>query len=302
MKEKSIDVDGIEIELSNQNKVLFPRDGYKKGDLVDYYLKIAPYMLPYMRDRPVTMVRYPDGIDGGKFFQKDASSYFPQWLPRATVQKKGGTVDHVVCEKTADLVYIANLACITPHIWLSRIDMLDRPDRMIIDLDPSGNDFSLVIEAALLLRDALKSHGLAPFPMTTGSRGMHIVSPLDRSATFDEVRGFAKRVAGEVIEGREDRLTLEMTKNERGGRLLLDTFRNSYGQTGVTPYAVRAKDGAPVATPLSWDEVEEGNISPTMYNIKNIFTRLEQSGDPWKKIDASSASVKQAMVKSTRSK
>lgn len=281
----------IGFEVTNGEKVLFPRDGYSKEDLVRYYSKIAPVMLPHLRGRPVSMVRYPDGIDGKSFFQKDASSFFPAWLPRVVVAKKGGTVEHVLCEKVADLAYLANLACITPHIWLSRVDLPELPDRMIIDLDPSGPDFMQVIDAALLLREELERVGLAPFVMTTGSRGMHVVAPLDRSSSFEEVRAFARRLTARIMKGREDELTLETSKDQRRGRLLLDTFRNSYGQTGVAPYAVRAKDGAPVATPLSWREVEKGEVGPTTFNIRNIFNRLKESGDPWRDIDTRAAPV-----------
>ncbi len=284
-------MEDISVEVTNGDKVLFPRDGYTKEDLVRYSSMISPVMLPHMRGRPVSMIRYPDGIDGKSFFQKDASSFFPTWLPRVMVTKKGGTVEHVLCEKEADLAYLANLACITPHIWLSRADLPERPDRMIIDLDPSGTDFGQVIDAAMLLREELERYGLAPFVMTTGSRGMHVVAPLDRTSSFDEVRAFARHLAVRAMRGREDLLTLETSKDHRRGRLLLDTFRNSYGQTGVAPYAVRAKDGAPVATPLTWREVEIGEVGPTTFNIRNIFKRLEESGDPWKDIDSQAGSV-----------
>jgi bifunctional non-homologous end joining protein LigD len=289
--------DGIEVEVTNGGKVLFPRDNYTKGDLIDYYSRIAPTMLQYMAGRPVSMVRYPDGIDGKSFFQKDATPHFPDWLRRIRVEKKGGTVDHVVCVKQADLVYLANIACITPHIWLSREGQLDRPDRMIIDLDPSDGDFSRVTEAAVLLRDALDSYDLPVFAMTTGSRGIHVVVPLDRSSSFDEVRAFARRVAADVMKGRESWLTLETSKSERGGRLLLDTFRNSYGQTGVAPYAVRAKDTAPVATPVTWKEVEGGRLGPNSYNINNISTRLKEVGDPWKSIDSRPGAISRAIAR-----
>jgi bifunctional non-homologous end joining protein LigD len=166
---------------------------------------------------------------------------------------------------------------------------------MIIDLDPADTDFNKVTSTALLLKDALEGYGLSTFAMTTGSRGMHVVVPLDRSATFDEVRAFARRVAEGAMTGRKDELTIETSKSERRGRLLIDTYRNSYGQTGVAPYAVRAKDGAPVATPLSWKEVEEGEIGPTMFNIRNIFERLEKVKDPWKAIDETAGSVLNAM-------
>jgi bifunctional non-homologous end joining protein LigD len=274
------------VEVTNGDKILFPRDGYTKLDLVQYYSRISPFMLPYLKGRPVSLIRYPDGIDGHSFFQKDAPSFFPTWVPRLVVGKKGGRVEHVLCEKAADLVYLANLACITPHIWLSRADLLDRPDRMIIDLDPSGPDLGPVIEGAQLLREELDRTGLVPFVMTTGSRGMHVVAPLDRSASFEEARAFARHIAARVMVGREDKLTMETSRERRGGRLLLDTYRNSYGQTGVAPYAVRAKDGAPVATPLNWKEVEEGEIGPTTFNIRNIFKRVKERGDPWRDIDA----------------
>jgi bifunctional non-homologous end joining protein LigD len=277
-------IQGVEVVITNGDKVLFPRDGYTKDDLVQYYSRIAPIMLPHMRGRPVSMVRYPEGIDGHSFFQKEASSFFPPWLGRVTVEKKGGTVDHVLCEKTADLVYLANLACITPHVWLSRLNDLDRPDRLIMDLDPSGPGFETVIRSALLLRDELDGSGLTPFVMTTGSRGLHVVVPLDGLSTFEETRAFARHLAARIMKGRESELTLKTSKGERDGRLLLDTFRNSYGQTGVAPYAVRARDGAPVATPLSWKEVEKGAIGPTTFNIQNILKRVEENGDPWKGI------------------
>jgi bifunctional non-homologous end joining protein LigD len=283
-----------EVEITNAEKVLFPRDGLTKGDLIDYYSRISTTILPYMRGRPVTMVRYPDGIDGESFFQKGASPFFPSWLRKVAVPKKGGSLEQVICEKKADLVYLANLACVTPHIWLSREPHLDRPDRMIFDLDPSDDDFAPVRHAALGLRDELDKLGLSTFPMTTGSRGIHVVVPLDGSSTFDQVREFSQTVAGRMAQKEPDKYSLEVAKEWRKGKLLIDTFRNAYAQTGVAPYAVRAKDGAPVATPLEWSEVEAGRIGPRTYNIKNIFDRLEDKGDPMKGIDDRASSLKKA--------
>jgi bifunctional non-homologous end joining protein LigD len=279
-------VDGIEVQVTNGDKVLFPRDGITKMDLIHYYSKIAPIMLPYLRGRPISMIRYPDGIDGYSFFQKEISPFFPTWIPRVTVEKKGGSIEQVLCEKEEDLIFLANLGCITPHIWLSRVDRLDRPDRMIIDLDPSVLDFEKVIDAALMLREEIDRAGLTPFVMTTGSRGMHVVIPLDGTSSYEEVRTYARHLAARVMKGREDEFTMEPSKGKRGRRLLLDILRNAYGQTGVAPYAVRAKDSAPVATPLGWEEVEARTIDPTKYNINNIFKRLEERGDPWKDIDS----------------
>lgn len=281
-REGTLVLDGIEVGVSNLDRVLFPRDGLTKGDLIDHYVRVAPAMLPHLRGRPVTMVRHPRGIDGESFFQKNAPRGAPPWLPRAEVPKKDGTVEHVVCEKAADLAYLANLACITPHVWLSRTDALDRPDRLILDMDPGRRDFRVVKEAALLARELLDRAGLPSFVMTTGSRGLHVVVPLDRSAGFDEVRAFAQGVGEEMVR-RDDRFTTERSVEEREGRLLVDTFRNAYAQTGVAPYAVRAKDGAPVAAPLRWEELDDPALGPRSFTVRNILRRLED-GDPWKDI------------------
>jgi bifunctional non-homologous end joining protein LigD len=276
---------GVEVQLSNLNKVLFPRDGYTKGDLVDYYADVADYMLPHMAGRPVTMVRYPDGLAGESWFQKEAPDPSPPWLRQIDVKKKEGQLHQVLCEKPADLVYLANLACITPHIWLSRRNDLDRPDRMILDLDPGNDDFRPVREAALSSKKMLEKRGFSPFVMTTGSRGMHVVVPLVPASGFDEVRKVAQEIAQELVHQAGDRFTLEVSKEKREGRLLIDTFRNSYGQTGVAPYAVRARDGAPVATPVHWEEVEEGFVGPQKWNIATIGGRLKAMGDPWASMD-----------------
>jgi len=267
----------IEVDVSNPDRLLFPRDGYTKADLVDYYRHIAPLMLPLIRDRPVTMMRYPRGIDLKGFFQKNAPRGAPSWLRTEKLPKRDGTVEHVVCEKTADLIYLANMGCITPHVWLSRVDRPHHPDRLVIDLDPGGNDFQLVKETAILARQLLSEDGLKSFVMTTGSRGLHIVAPLDRSADFEAVRSYVQQVAEEMVET-DPRLTTERLVEEREGRLLVDVFRNSYAQTAVAPYAVRARDGAPVATPLRWEELDDPELGPRSFTMSSIWKR---TGDPW---------------------
>ena len=274
-------VDTIEVTITNPDRVLFPRDGYTKADLVDYYKRIAPFMLPYMLDRPVTMVRYPRGIDAPGFFQKNAPRHPPAWLRRERMPKQGGFVDHIICEKAADLVYLANLACITPHVWLSRVDQKERPDRMILDLDPGRNDFEVVKETALMARRLLSDDGLESYVMTTGSKGLHIVVPLDRTADFDAVRSYALRVVEEMVD-MDERITAERPLEEREGRLLVDVFRNAYAQTGVVPYAVRPRDGAPVAAPLRWEELDDPRLEPQSFNIRNVLSRAKD--DPWKDI------------------
>lgn len=270
------------IELSNQDKIFFPDAGLTKGDLIDYYRRIADIMLPHLQNRPITMHRFPDGIDGDDFYQQQISDYFPEWIERVTVEKEGGTVTHVVCNNAATLVYLANQACITPHIWLSRTDKLYYPDRMIIDLDPSGDAIERVRLAALAVNAFLTELGLTTFVMTSGSEGYHIIVPLDRSEEFDTVRAFAQAVAEKLVERAPEQFTTEQRKNKRGNRVFLDTVRNSYGHTGVAPYAIRAKSGAPVATPLAWDEVEQNDMHPQKYTLANIFRRLGQKADPWR--------------------
>lgn len=283
------------IETSKEDKVFFPGDGGTKGDLIGYYKDIAETMLYYLKDRPLTMHRYPDGIKKEDFYQKEVPDYFPKWITTAKIKLKGdGGQKQVVCNNTATLIYITDQACITPHTWLSKKDKLSHPDRLIFDLDPSDNEFSKVRKAARKLKDILEEIGLTPFVMTTGSRGLHVVSPLDRSANFDRVREIAKQISKALVEKYPEDLTTQSRKNKRGGRIFLDYLRNAYGQTSVPPYAVRAKPGAPVATPLNWDEIGSSKLDPQSYNIKNIFKRLGRKDDPWKGIGKRASSISKA--------
>ena len=268
------------VALSSLDKVLFPDAGITKGDLVEHYRRVAGRMLPHVKGRPVSMQRFPDGIDADGFYQKDAPDYFPDWIRRVTVEKKGGTVEHAVVDDAATLVYLANQNCITPHVWLSRADRLHHPDRLIFDLDPPGEDFESVRFAAGALRDLLGELGLVPFPMTTGGRGIHVLVPLDRKADFDAVRDFARDAAGLLAARHPDRLTTEVRKNKRRGRLFLDVMRNSYAQTAVPPYAVRARPGAPVAMPIGWRELSALPLGGATWNTRNVAARLRKK-DPW---------------------
>jgi bifunctional non-homologous end joining protein LigD len=271
------------IEISNKDKVFFPESGITKGDLIQYYTDIAFIMLPHVQERPLTMHRFPDGIEGEGFYQKEIPDHFPQWLDRVRIQKKeGGENEQVVCNNAAALVYLANQACITPHIWLSRTDKLDYPDKLVFDLDPPGDEFEPVMKAAYTLKDMLKERGLIPFVMTTGSRGVHVVTPLDRSQDFDTVRTFAENLADVLVQEDPQHLTTEQRKAKRGSRVFLDMLRNSYAQTSVAPYAVRAKPGAPVATPLEWEELED--TTSQSYTTRTISKRMGQKSDPWKSL------------------
>ena len=281
MSGDALEVDGHTIELSNRDKVLFPESGLTKGDLVDYYHRIAEYALPHCRDRPLSMQRFPDGIGAGGFFQKDAPDYFPDWIERAELRKHNGAVRYVVANDAATLVYLANQGCITPHLGLARRDKPNHPDRLVFDLDPSGRDFGKVQDAARHLKVLLDDLDLTSFVQTTGSRGLHVIVPLDRSADFDEARDFARALMQHLAGRHGDTLTIEQRKNKRGNRVFLDYLRNAYGQTAVAPYAVRAIEGAPVATPLRWGEVGTGGLDPQRYTMRNIFRRLAQIDDPW---------------------
>jgi len=287
----SIAVDGHEIELSNLDKVLFPKSGLTKGDLVEYYRGIANVALPHYRDRPLTMQRFPDGLAEEGFFQKQVPDHFPDWIDRVELDKQDGTVTYLVADSAATLVYLANQGCITPHLSLARRDKPDNPDRLIFDLDPSDNDFAKVREAAKRLKSLLDELELASFVQTTGSRGLHVVVPLDRAGDFDTTRDFARALVECLSARHPDALTVEQRKVKREDRVFLDYLRNAYGQTAVAPYAVRPIEGAPVATPLRWDEVKAADLDARSYSIDNIFRRLAQIGDPWSGMARTACSV-----------
>jgi bifunctional non-homologous end joining protein LigD len=225
------------------------------------------------------MQRVRGNINTQVFYQKDAPSHFPDWIPKVTVPKVGGTVTHVVCDDAQTLVYIANQGCITPHVWLSRVDALDKPDRMIIDLDPGDGGVADARFAAHLARQLLSEAGLVPYLMATGSRGYHVVVPLRPAADFEEVRAVAFGLAETLAQRAPDRLTTEFYKEKRRGRLFLDVNRNAWAQTAVPPYSVRPKAGAPVAVPLLWDELD--SAEPNGSSIRTIGQRLAEVPDPW---------------------
>lgn len=275
------------MEIPRPDKVLFPEDGVTKRELADYYRRVATAMLPYVRERPVSMHRYPDGIEGKDFYQKEAPDYFPSSVAAVDVARRDGqgSIRHVLANDADTLVYLAGQACITPHVWLSRRDRLDHPDRLVVDFDPpgdgSGDAFRGLVEASRAARSLLEGLGLEAFVMTTGSSGLHVWSPLDRSAGFDEVRAFALDAAALLARRLPDQLTVEQRKEARGDRIFLDVLRNAYGQTSVPPYAVRARPGAPVAMPLGWDELGRAGMGPRRYTVRNAFRRLAQKGDAW---------------------
>lgn len=285
MKNLNIRAGRRKIEISQPDKILFPGGRLTKADLAVYCQNIAQWMLPHIKDRALTLERCPDGIEGGCFMQQEAMSHFPDYVGRAILKRKNGRdLTHVVCNNAATLIYLANMGVVTIHMWLSRIGTPDYPDRMVFDLDPPpGNDFASVVKAAALLRELLEETGLISFPMTTGSKGLHIVVPLNRQADFDTTRGFAKDIASILTTRYPEFLTTEQRINNRRGRLYLDVQRNAYGQTGVAPFTVRTQPDCPVAAPLEWKELLDNptDIHAQSFMITNIIERLDRKGDPW---------------------
>jgi bifunctional non-homologous end joining protein LigD len=267
--------------ITHPDKVLFPDEGITKGELAAYYEAIAPAMLPHIRGRPITMERYPAGLGKKGFWQKDVAKGFPEWLERADVPKKDGTVHHLIIRDTRSLLWMANQNTITPHVWTSRVPKLYSPDICVFDLDPSEDEPDVLRRAALALRDLLSELGLKSWVKTSGSKGWHIAVPLDGSAGFDEVSSFAHRV-GTLLVGRDpEHLTQEFSKADRGGRILVDTGRNGYSATFAAAYAVRARPGAPISAPCTWEELERGEVQPRTFAVRNMSERIAAVADLW---------------------
>jgi bifunctional non-homologous end joining protein LigD len=268
--------------ISHPEKVLFPGDGITKGELAAYYEAIAPVMLPHLRRRPITMERYHRGIDAPGFFQKDVSKGFPDWLKRVEVPKHGGTVHHPLANDTRSLLWLANQNSITIHVWPSRTPNLYHPDICVFDLDPAGdNEPELLRTAALNLRDLLAELGLPSWIKTTGSKGFHIAVPLDGKSDFGTVARFAHHVGKILVERDPDHLTQEFAKVDRGGRILVDTGRNGYSATFAAAYTVRARPGAPVSAPCTWEEIERGEVHPKSFTLRTMGQRINDVGDLW---------------------
>ena len=269
------------VTITHPEKVLFPDDGITKGDLAAYYTSIAPYMLPHLSGRPLTMERYPAGIVQKGFWQKDVSKGFPEWLTRVAVPKKDGVVHHPVVTDTRALLWVTNQNTITHHVWASRAADLNAPDVCVFDLDPSVDDPAAVRAAALDLRDLLAELSLPSWIKTTGSKGFHIVVPLDGRTTMGQAVRFANAVGTLLVKRAPERLTQEFAKVDRGGRIYVDTGRNGYSATFAAAYTVRARAGAPVSAPCTWQEIERGEVGPKTFTLRNMSQRIAAVGDIW---------------------
>jgi bifunctional non-homologous end joining protein LigD len=274
------------IEISHPEKALFTRPTITKRDLAEYYASVSTAMLPLIAGRPLALEVYPGGIEGSGFFMKSAPAHFPSWIARAEVAKKGGSVSHVVADDAATLVYLAGQNAITPHIWLSRADQPRRPDRLILDLDPSpGIGFAAVRATAREAGARLRDAGLVPYAMVTGSRGVHVVCPLRRAPDFGAVHAYARALAEAMVADDPKRLTLEWRREDRGARIYLDVNRINYAQHAVAPYGVRAAGGGPVAMPIRWEELDDRRLAPDRWNLRTAPARLQSDGDAWRGIN-----------------
>jgi bifunctional non-homologous end joining protein LigD len=268
------------VRLTNLDRVVFPADGITKGDIVGYYERVAERMLPHLAGRPLSLQRFRSTIEAGGFYQQSASSHFPDFVGRLAVSRtegEGETV-HPVAESPDALVYLANQGALTFHAWPARAPDLEHPDALVLDLDPPGAEFGPVRTAALLLREELERVGLTGLPMVTGSRGLHVIVPLDATTPWAGVWTFAKAIGAALVKRAPKELTRAFYKSQRRGRLYVDTGRARRGHTAVVPYTVRAEPGAPVAAPVTWAEVEDEQLHARAFTIRTV---LERPADPW---------------------
>ncbi len=276
---------GRELKLSNLDKVFFPQEGITKGDLLEYYRAIAPVLTPHLRDRPFTMVRWPDGVEAGRFFQKDAPSHMPEWIDtfRALVSTRESPrrkkwVNFPLVNDELALLWMVNMGCIDMNAWYSRVDKPDHPDFVLFDLDPSPDvGLAETVQVALLVKQALDTFGLVGFPKTSSAEGMHVIVPVERRYTYDDTREFAEIVAGAIARTNRGLATTEWTKSKRRG-VLIDANQNGEGKTIASAYSVRPRPGAPVSTPLRWDEVDE-KLDPLSFTMSVVLERVRKHGD-----------------------
>lgn len=295
--EKTIKIGKHTIKCSQLDKIFFPKSGITKGDVISYYEDIAPFALPLYKDRPLTMQRSPDGIEGEIFIQKNIPSYFPKWIDYYDVSIKEDTLRQVLVNQEATLIYLANQACVTFHLGLSKIDKIRYPSYLIFDLDPSVDDIILLKNVVKHIKQLLDDLSVKAFIQTTGSRGFHIYIPLKREATFTASHAFSKKFATYLAQKHPQEISITQSKNKRGGKVFIDYVRNSYGNTAVAPYSIRIKENAPIATPLHWDEMNDKELTSQSYTLKNIFKRLSKIHNPWAEMSHHQISLKSLQEK-----
>jgi bifunctional non-homologous end joining protein LigD len=279
LKESYVTVGEHNLKLTNLDKLIWP-EGLTKAHLVKYYSDVAPYVLPHLRNRPLVMKRYPDGIDGEAFYQKECPDYAPDWIKRQPVEHSEKVVNYIVCNDQPTLLWLANQGCIEMHAWLARVESLETPDLAVMDLDPAGGvSFEDVLEIALLVKRVLDEFKIKSYPKTSGASGLHLFVPVRQVYSWRQVTGAMKYVAELVVKVHPDKTTVERKVEKRAGKVYLDYLQNGRGKTMAFQYGLRPLPGAPVSTPLSWEEVEEGKIRPGQFTMDTIFQRLKSVGD-----------------------
>jgi bifunctional non-homologous end joining protein LigD len=280
------------VEVKNLEKVFWPDTGQTKGDLLEYLDAASPYLLPFLRDRPLTVIRYPDGIGGPSFYQKNTPKYAPDWVKTVKLPSPGsqrGEVSYTLCNSKRTLMWLANQASIEFHPWLSLVDRIEQPDFLVFDLDPPPGRFEVAVDVAFVARDVLADAGLRAVPKTSGSKGVHLYVPLQRRHHYRVVRRVAADMAARIEEAVPDLATSEFRIAKRGGRLFLDVGRNAPGAHIVAPYSPRAREGATVSFPVAWEDLKK--IRPQDFTIGSVPGILARRGDLWRKLQPPRASL-----------
>lgn len=272
----TLNIEGQQIEITHEDKVLFPKVGITKKDVVGYYLNVSDYILPLIKDRPITIMCFPKGIEEPGYYRQHAQEEFPAWIKQAKLEKKDlSNMNHILCQNKATLAYLANYNTITIHRWLSKYTSPNFPDVMIIDIDPPENRFDLACKYAKILKKEVEKIGYTPLVMTTGSKGLHIILPVAKRTGFEKTKDFLSSFVKDIVNKYPHELTTEVSKEKRHSLVYLDILRNAYGQTAVAPYSIRAKDEAPIAMPIRWEELDEPSFHSRKYTITNVFTKLK---------------------------
>jgi bifunctional non-homologous end joining protein LigD len=282
--DNSIMAEGKKVSVTNLAKVYWPEEGITKGDLIQYYERISKYILPYLKNRPESLNRFPNGIKGQSFYQKDMDlNQLPGWTKTARIYSKSNKeyIDYLICNDTATLLYMANLGCIEINPWHSTYDKPDHPDYMMLDLDPGKIDFKEVVKTALVIKDICDELSIDCFCKTSGATGLHIYIPLGAKYTYDEVKTFAELIATLAHHRLPKTTSIERMVAKRTNKVYIDFLQNRKGQTIAAPYSVRPRPYATVSTPLLWKEVNE-KLTPQQFTIHNIEKRLAKTGDLWK--------------------
>lgn len=285
-----------ESNYTHLDKIYWPEDGYTKGDVLEYYKKISPWILPYLKNRPLSMRRSPHGISGESFFQKDYPQEVPTFLSKINVEHSEGVIHYLMIQNLKSLLFVANLGCIELNPFNSRKNKIDYPDYLVIDLDPVEVDFEKVVEAALTVHEILEKAAIPNYCKTSGGRGLHIYIPMGAKYTYEQVKQFAEIIANLAHNQTPSFTSLIRSPSKRHHKVYYDYLQNNFGQTLACPYCIRPKKGAPVSTPLKWDEVNP-DLDPLKFNIKTIFSRLDRVGDLFKPVLGKGINLDKALTK-----